>query len=212
MGRQEKGVLPMKKWIKMVIVAVVIAAALNFTWEYFKLVEIADNLALDVSQAKQQVGQLTIQLDDQVLANKKIEAEKVFLGQELASAREEISRSQAAIDKLEQDLDGLKIHLSSLERKNILQRLLVESLASNKKRLEEQLDQLVKEKENLQARFSSLSELKKVIRYLKDNPSAQKEFVEQDFSSSSAGNAGFLMKQGETTYRPSINVQVLPAP
>lgn len=202
----------MKKLVTKIVIAIFIAAAINFTWEYVKLLKVTQRLASDLGKTRAIATSLKTQLDDQVVLNKRLEEDKVLLGRALASAQEEISMSKAAIDKLEQDLDGLKIHVAALEKNNALLRLRMDNLAVAKKRLEEHLEQLLMQKENLEARFYSVDELKKAIKYLKDNPSQQRNYFEKkrEASASSVGNEGYMIKKGDSTYKPNINIKVLP--
>lgn len=204
----------MKKLIIKIVIAIFIAAAVNFTWEYFRLLKVTQRLASELGRTKAFATHLKIQLDDQVVLNKRLEEDKVLLGRALASAQEEISMSKSAIDKLEQDLDGLKIHVAALEKNNALLRLRMDNLTIAKKRLEDHLEQLLVQKENLEARFYSTTELKKALKYLKDNPSEQRDYMERKKdmpASASTGNEGYIIKKGDTTYKPNINVKVLPA-
>jgi chromosome segregation ATPase len=202
----------MKKWIMRIILAFIIAAAINFTWEYFSLLKIAKGLSIDLNKTRIKVTELQKQLDTQIAYNKRLEDDKQFLRRELASAQEEIEISKMAIDRLEQDLDGLKIHVSALERNNVLLRLRLENLTLAKKQLESQVDKLIKEKTDLEARFYSLGELEKAMKFLKQNPAEQRGYQPIMHEGDTSGNAGFIIKGGESTYKPTVNIKVLPAP
>lgn len=202
----------MKNMTGKIVLALLLAVAVNFVWSYFSLMKTTEHLASDLGVVRSLASSLKVSLNDQILYNKRLQEDKVILGRELASAQEEISRSKEAIGKLEQDLDSLKIHVSSLENRNILLKSRLETLAMQKKKFETQLDELIKEKEKLEASFYSLEKLNKAIRYLKANPSQQHKVNLEKSKDNPVDNKGFLMKGGKTTYKSNVDIRVLPAP
>lgn len=167
------------------------AVAIFFSWEYFSLLKLSREIASDLGKARLEVSQLQRQLGSQVASNERLRQERIILERELASTQEDIVRSRRAIDRLEQDLDSLKIHVGSLERNNALLRSRIDNLALAKKRLEIQIEGLIRAKKNLKERFYGLDD---------------------EGDDSSFGNRGYLIRRGATTYKPNINIRVLPAP
>ena len=202
----------MKKWAIRIILILALALVIYFSWGYFSLFKMTKQLDSDLTDARSMVAQLKVQLDSQAVDNKRLEEERIILGRELASAQEEMTRSKRAIDKLEQDLDSLKIHVSALERNSVILRSRIDNLGLRKKRLEIKIEELIKEKENLEARFSSIRGLRKAIRDLKGRPSKQRPVMAEKSIDTSSGNQGYLIKRGESTYKHSVNIRVLPAP
>ncbi|MEW6008620.1 MAG: hypothetical protein AB1629_03195 [Candidatus Omnitrophota bacterium] len=201
----------MKKWAIRIVFAIAVAAAINFTWSYFSLLKIAQKLNYDLNMTRARAVQLKIKLDEQIIYNKQLAEDKLVLERDLASAQQEINRSKEAITKLEQDLNGLKIYVSALEHKNTSLNLKIDKLVLAKQQLENQINGLKKEKEELEARFYSISELKKAIKYLKQHPSEQRKY-RADTIKSSSDNQGYILKEGKTTYKPNVDIRVLPAP
>ncbi|MBU1090826.1 MAG: hypothetical protein KKC42_03165 [Candidatus Omnitrophica bacterium] len=87
------------------------------------------------------------------------------------------------------------------------------------KKLKQELLDSVQEREKFEARFNSLKELKKAIRQVKIRIRQEKEEKarvekerqkEIDALELALGNRGFLRKEGKTTYRPTIKIEVRP--
>ncbi len=201
----------MKKWAIRIVLAIIVAAAINFTWSYFSLLKVAQKLNYDLNMTRAKVVALKIKLDDQIVYNKQLVEDKLVLERNLASAQEEISRSKEALTKLEQDLNGLKIYVSALEHKNTFLNSRIDKLALARQQLEIKIDELKKGKEELEGRFHSISELKKAIKYLKQHPSEQQKFRVDNLKTSS-DNQGYIVKEGKNTYKSNADVRVLPAP
>lgn len=205
----------MKQRIIRIVLALAIAAAISFTWNYFSLLKTTKQLASDLDRTIKMASKLKVQLNRQIVDNKRLKEEGIILERKVASAQQEIARSKSAIGKLEEDLSSLKIHVGALEKNNVVLRKRINKLALLRRKLRAKLKELIKEKESLQARFYSLKELKKAIRELRRDPSKQREFLDikdDKPSSDGPGNQGYLIKRGESTYKPNINIRVLPVP
>ncbi|MBU2540375.1 MAG: hypothetical protein KJ593_00575 [Candidatus Omnitrophica bacterium] len=201
----------MKKRIIRIVVAILIGLAVFSFWNYLSLFRMTKQLAADLAKAHTAISQLKVDLDGEIVSNRRLVQEKIILERGFVFAKEEITRSKQAIEGLEQDISGLKVHADALEKDNETLRSRINRLAVAGKRLIVKAKELIQEKEDLQMRLNSVTELKKVIKRLKDNPSEELQSQSKEGDDSS-GNKGYLIKRGKSTHKSSIDIRVLPVP
>lgn len=126
--------------------------------------------------------------------------------------QEKISQSAQELETVSTQLNQLKDKLNSSEADNKM-------LLASKQDLEHKIQGLEDEKTAIQQKLHSLVELRKLIRQAKrdiyeqnlqkylEHRRIQKEFDQQKLLS---GNRGFTLKAGQTTYKPTVRIEVKP--
>lgn len=133
--------------------------------------------------------------------------ERHVLEEKIAQLDAKLLAAEKTIDKLSNDVlvlgqDNLKLKEESFN-------------------LKAQAQQLLQEKEKLEARLSSLKELKIAIREVKVKIHREnveklkariKRLKELDEQKLAEGNQGFIIKEGKTLFKTSLNIEITPAP
>lgn len=147
---------------------------------------------------------------DQIALEKR---ERVWLQDELKATRGELTKADRALRVANNKLDFVNKKIVGLRGNN--SRLIVE-----KQGLEHRIALLQEDKRLMEARMHSLGELKKAIRQVKieirgDRIRQREEHIRQQKEiekwETALGNHGFLIKDGETRYKPNVNVELRPA-
>lgn len=124
------------------------------------------------------------------------------LNSKLKTANEELKTARSRLKKL-----------SALEADNA-------GLLQTRQQLAKKIADLEEEKRLINIKLHSLKELKKLVRQAKieirdekirkemEREQIQKEL---DAQKTSMGNKGFLMQNGKSSYKPSVNIEVKPA-
>lgn len=134
-------------------------------------------------------------------------------------AQEELASLQILYYKTTQELAESHTQINALNEKITFLKSDNEQLNKAKQDLEARVDNLEKEKQAIEAKFHSLRELKGAIRQLKLEMRDQKiqqylvmkeQQKELDAQELAMGNRGFLVKSGQSTYKPVIRIEVKP--
>lgn len=142
--------------------------------------------------------------------NKNLEIKDMRAGLALERAiksnlQRKLSFTQRELDKIREELDTTQKQLNEVNSK------LVASETNNAK--------LVSEKRTLEARLHSLKELKKAIRQVKiemynerQQQSLAKRQLRKEIDATKllTGNRGLLCKDGKSTYKPIVKIEVHP--
>ncbi len=119
---------------------------------------------------------------------------------------EELADSQKQIDSLNQKIIGFKKNNARLSQ--------------DKQSLQEKVASLTQEKQAIEAKLHSLKDLKQAIRQVKIEMHDQrvKQYLAReerqkaiDAQELALGNRGFMIKDAQSTYKPSIRIEVKPA-
>jgi chromosome segregation ATPase len=166
----------------MVLLVVVL---LFCAWVYFLLINRLVRAEKELKETKVRVCQEL--KEKQLLQNNLNEA-----SEQLQGAQEELLKVKTELENTQNELNIVNEKLSGVEKEN---------------------QALLEEKNRLEAKLHSLKELKEAIRQVKLEDFQQK--VEQqkeiDAQGVAGGNRGFLIKDGQSQYRPSIKIEVKPA-
>jgi len=132
---------------------------------------------------------------------------------ELTSLQIEYYRTAQELTDSQKQIDLLKEQITNLESSN-------SQLSKQKQALEDKMVKLAEEKQAIEARLHSLKELKKAIREVKvemREQEVQQYFARKeqqkvlDAQELAIGNRGFTVKGGQSTYKPTIRIEVKPA-
>lgn len=182
---------------------------LAFQKEKYALLDGLKRIEEQVSFLEKENQNLTEILKKERQLQEQSNQEKVRLREDLDITRknlvqleEDFNQAKEAIEKLNSEISVLKTESSSLKEE--------------KDRLEIQLSAAVKERDEFKARLSSLAELKKAIRELKiQMRQAHRKVRHKPLGTINdtviAGNRGFLIKDGRSTYPAKIRIEVVPA-
>lgn len=125
--------------------------------------------------------------------------EKQELDAKLTEAKKQIQQLKAELEKTLKELDSVNAKLRVAGQENVL---------------------LQQEKQRLESRLRSLTELRKAIRQLKIEINQQymeqlllrkKRQKEIDAAESASGNRGYLFREGRSTHKPRVVIEVNPA-
>ena len=146
--------------------------------------------------------------------------EKIWLQEELKTTRGELAKTSRDLRTCHGKLGFVNKKISVLRVSNaalIMAREGLErkigTLWEEKRTMEAKLRSLWEEKRTMEAKLRSLSELKKAIREAKLEIRKEKtrQQKEADKWETASGNRGFLIKDGEYSYKAKVNVDVRPA-
>jgi chromosome segregation ATPase len=189
------------------------------------LVKQLDQTNVWVISLKSQKEKLTQDLLYEQEQQKFLSGQNVQLTNNLNVTKEELSKITLELDEAKKKIEGLNSSFSVLRTEN-------EILRSQSLNLEAQINQVSQEKDSLQAKFSSVDELKKAIKDLKrmrrvsvvkdlsldilpleragrqDSRSVKKNSKNPQ----TAGNRGFLVLNGQSTYPARVKIEVTPIP
>ena len=131
---------------------------------------------------------------------------------ELTSLQIEYYRTVQELTDSQKQSDLLKEQITNLESSN-------SQLSKQKQVLEEKMVKLEEEKQVIEARLHSLKELKKAVKEVKIEMREQEvqqylareeQQKEMDAQELAIGNRGFTIKGGQSTYKPTIRIEVKP--
>jgi chromosome segregation ATPase len=133
--------------------------------------------------------------------------------------QEELTSLQILYYKTAQELTESHSQINALNEKITVLKGSNEQLNKEKQGLEQRITNLEQEKQAIEAKFHSLTELKGAIRQVKIEMRQQKiqlELIrkeqqrELDAQELAMGNRGFIVKSGQSTYKPTIRIEVKP--
>jgi chromosome segregation ATPase len=184
------------------LIAFLATVALFSTIKYIQLAEEKRKLLTDVEQIWNRVSSLEDQRDSLTQDLK----EKGLVEPYLGLAEKEISQINTKLIEAKNTIIELQLSMAELEGEK--QRLNIEA-----NRLSMDAKRLSNEKAWLESRFHSVKELKKAIREIK----TEIHLVKKDMSKridtlvTLGGNRGYMLKDGESTYRRKVKIRVIPA-
>ncbi|MDD5165873.1 MAG: hypothetical protein PHQ57_00580 [Candidatus Omnitrophica bacterium] len=170
----------MKKMVRMGLIIGIILLAVLSAW-----------LAIQFDKSRRYIENLQSELG---LERKQI----VSLKKDFSSTKDELDKVRLELDNTLKDLNDVNNKLKTSESNNT---------------------KLLAEKKVLESRLHSLRELRKAVREVKQEMWQQryeeylskKEMQKQiDAAKLAQGNRGFCTKEGKTTYKPSIKIEVRP--
>lgn len=198
-----------------------------FVFRYVDLLHTKAKIELELTQAVRQVGFLGAQLKDEKGKVESLNQEKSALKQGLDESEAKVSRLNSEKLEAESHIFSLISEIQGLERK-------VDGIIEEKTKIEENLEILEGKNSRMEATLNSIPELKKEIRNLKRKrkmPELTPKFELKELSLPKAvrkekteslsaerifgapeedGNSGFIVKDGESTYRKRLKIEVRP--
>lgn len=211
----------------LILIFVISGICAFFVFRYVDLLHTKAKIELELTQAVRQVGFLDAQLKDEKGKVESLNQEKSGLKQGLDESQAKVSRLNSEKLEAESHIFSLISEIQGLERK-------VNGIIEEKTKIEENLEILEEKNSRMEAKLNSIPELKKEIRNLKRKrkiPELTPKFELKELSlpkavrkekteSSSAkrifgapdedGNSGFIVKDGESTYRKRLKIEVRP--
>jgi len=196
-----------------------------FVFRYVDLLRTKARIELELTQAVRQVGFLDAQLKDEKGKVESLFQEKSALKQELQGSEAKVSRLNSEKLEAESHIFSLITEIQGLERK-------VDGILEEKTNIEENLKALEGKNSRMEEKLNSIPELKKEIRNLKRKrklPALTPKFELKELSRPKAlikekeeswitpktftfpdedGNSGFIVKDGESTYRKRLKIEV----
>ncbi|MGD9015640.1 MAG: hypothetical protein PVI33_06430, partial [Candidatus Omnitrophota bacterium] len=184
------------------LIAFLATVALFSTVKYIQLAEEKRKLLTDVEQIWNRISSLEGQRDDLTQELKEKGLVEAYLG----LAEKEISQINAKLIEAKNTIIKLQLSMAELEEEKQKLNLEANRLSSEAKRLSN-------EKAWLESRFNSLQELKKAIREIKKEIYSVKKDMRKriDTLATAGGNRGYIVKDGESTYRRKVKIRVIPA-
>ncbi|MCX5702192.1 MAG: hypothetical protein NTW64_04350 [Candidatus Omnitrophica bacterium] len=170
-----------KVWLIVLSAAIVVFLA----WVSFLLIN-------RLLRAERELKETRFRVYQERKENQLLQNELKGTKEQLQGAQEELLKVKTELENTQNELNIVNEKLSGVEKEN---------------------QALIGEKNRLEAKLHSLKELKEAIRQVKLEDYQQK--VEQqkeiDAQGLAGGNRGFLIKDGQSQYRPSIKIEVKPA-
>jgi len=197
------------KGYKIVVIAalLVIIAGLSY-YKYIMALRERDVLSRNLEQVKADMARVEVErqvvageLQRQKTHREQLLQEKEVLEEELQTARDKLAR----LSKLEEQIQPLQETIEDLEEGNL-------ALLQEKETLTRRLDEIAQEKAALEARLRSINELKKAIKEAKIKRRQERIASRQRTDTEITGNRGYILKNGKSTYRPKITIEVISAP
>ncbi len=147
------------------------------------------------------------------------EQQVVAARQELVQERQEKEALQGQLTEVRKNLDATVSELREVKEKLATAEKDNTQLQQVKQELQQRIASLESEKQALEARLHSLKELKKAIRQVKieihNKKVEQRALIRQqqkelDARRLQTGNRGFLIRDGSSTYKPKVIIEVSP--
>lgn len=177
------------------------------------------NLNTKVTNLEKDNVMLKSGLDNEKQVNAKLLADKSALEESLKSVQDRLEQVETSLDNTKEELVRLNNDFNLLKTDN-------DNLMLVKRDLETKIQALAQEKQALQDKFNSLDELKKAIHDLKIKkrqerveskkkikpklPSKPARAPKSKSAVSLVGNEGFVIRDGETTFKEKVKIEVLP--
>lgn len=139
--------------------------------------------------------------------------------EELAWEKKKREEFQLRLQKKTEELELANNQLDTFKKKVVTLEKNSYRLAKTREDLQKKMSALEKEREAMEAKLHSLPELKKAIHRVQiefigeqikkyiARKQAQKEIDDQKLK---LGNRGFIVKEGKTTHKPTVKIEVRP--
>jgi chromosome segregation ATPase len=168
-------------WLIVLLGIVVILGV----WLYFSLINSLSMARMELKESRAQAYKET--------------KERQLLQEELKVTKEQLQRNTEELQKIITELENTQKELNIVNEKF--------------SGAEKENQALIEEKNRLEAKLHSLKDLKEAIRQVKVEIHEQKVKRQREIDAEglTGGNRGFLLKDGQSQYRPSIKIEVNPA-
>lgn len=186
----------------------------TITKEKYELFKELDQTKLQAAQLQKERLNLLDKLDKEREAQKQLIQDKAQLNDKLRAKEEKITKFNVDLLKAHNAIEKLNYQIEVLEKKSIL-------LQDEKDQLTLKTIQVYQEKNQLQARLSSIPELKKAIKELKIQMHKSRIEIKKKLQgqrrmgdsakTTTAGNSGFLLRDGIPTTSTKVTIEVFPA-
>jgi len=199
---------------KAILIALLVGISIFSGFKYVSSLKEQYDLVTDLQQLNKQMvalegdkKNLMQDLEKEKGLYQTLTEEHAQLRNDLGLSREQLSRLTTELEASQKTIDDLNSQFSAVRAEN-------SALREQAQSLNLELVQVVQDKEELQARLSSITELKKAINELRQHMrKAKKEIqVRTKTGKAAAGNLGFLIKSGKSTYSSIIKIEVKPLP
>ena len=197
----------MKKSFLILLIALLVGINIFFLYQYTQVLTARHNLETDLTASRQETNALKDKANN---LQAEVESEKQrrqTIEAELNATEEKLRELNIKLSEAPEEIGRLNTEIASLGENNL-------ALQKEKEELVSRLNILYQEKQALEAKLGSLVELKKAVRDLKAKMFAAKVKKEKpgDACQLAEGNRGYLIKDGKSTWRSKVRIEVLPAP
>ena len=194
----------MKRNVLILLLSFLVGAVIFSSLRYISAIQARAKLESELSQAQAQVGFLEGRLEQEIEAQKALNERKLVLEASLKEAEEKMGSFLSEQEQAQERIFGLVKEISDLKEMN-------EKIQKEKASLEDKLEQASEQNKQLVSRLRSISELKKVIKDLKLQIRKERvrQIIRKDFQV--YGNRGFVTKDGTSTYKSKVQIEVNPA-
>lgn len=185
------------------IILIYILAGITLFSVYKYIVTLREKYILNQDLARTQERVTLLEIEKQNLLQT-IEKDKIWIVQlekesgglkiALRNNEERIFRLKDDLSKISQAVEQLNVQFSTLRAQN-------SELTQQNDKFKQQITALSLENAGFKARFNSIAELKNAIRELKRHGPTDAQ----------AGNFGFMIKDGKTTFPAKVIIEVNPA-
>ncbi len=174
---------------------------ISYQKERYALLDILSEIKRGTATLENEKQNLLQALQKENALLQKITQENTGLKDSLKARQEQLVKLEASSAEARKTIEGLTSQASALKAENA-------ALGTDKTRLS-------KENESLKAKLSSIPELKKTIKELKRQMRQVSQITlgikrEAKNEKLPEGNRGFLMKDGRSTYRAKVRIEVTP--
>lgn len=188
-------------------------AVIFLSLRYINIVHQKARIESQLAETKRQIGFLEGQLKEEEELRQKLKEEKVLLVNSLNDAQGKITQLSLGNTQAQEHIFSLIREIKGLEKENL-------KINEDKARLEDRLCTLEGRNAQMEARLHSIPELKKALKELKNEMRQSHSKFRSGFETKTKsaqeeagnlmGNLGFIIKNGVSTYRPRIKIEVKP--
>jgi chromosome segregation ATPase len=198
----------MAKNYKFILTALLCGITIFSVFKYVTTLKEKYEISNRLDQMKQQVVVLESEKQNLLQTLKKEEANAQRLGEENIAFQASLKESEEKLNKLDADFKSAQKTIEQLNSE-------LAALKTEKTKLNSQLSEVSQEKDSLNVRLNSVEELKKAIRELRSQMRKVKVQIKEKTrvtKDDSAGNHGFVIKDGKPTSSLKVKIEVKPAP
>lgn len=199
------------KEYKIIVIALLVGITLFSVFKYLMTLNEKNDLLQNLNQVKGQIAALELEKENLLQTIDKERESQKALTDENATLKDELKN----LAQLDENLRNSQKTIEQLTSQIALSQAENTALREEKNRLSLELTQVSQERDTLKARLSSLPQLKKTIKEVKVQMHKAKAMMREIAKKTRviAGNRGYLMKNGESTFPSSkIKIEVMPAP
>lgn len=202
-----------KKVATGIIISLLIGVAGVSAWHYLTILKEKQVLQEAIREKEENIASLDKQnkaLQDQLQAEKQIQEnlrqEKVTVEVELKQTQGRLSEVTAELGQKKGQIAELNTNMDNLGKEN-------QALQQDNANLQAQVTGLKEETDKMASRFNSLQELKKAIVELKRRMWASRTKPDNKAAGETTndGNKGFVLIGGKSTFKPKVNIKVVPS-